>query len=169
MIEEDLFGTGAGQGKNKTRLFLLLQRKLCFSRTRDQYRAERGLARGPDDLGRGRNDRKRRRRECRRILFFHARWYGHGPGVNGRGTMFVTRAEGISTSYIYYAVDANTFRLMRADGVLAIWSSGGTNCWAISERDAFGFLRFRSRAEIPVSTSRPSIQSACSARMEAVR
>jgi len=42
------------------------------------------------------------------------------PGTNGRGTMAVTEGGGFTANYIYYAVDANTFRLMRADGTLSL-------------------------------------------------
>jgi hypothetical protein len=43
------------------------------------------------------------------------------PGnTTGRGTMTVTESSGFSASYIYYVVDANTFRLMRSDGTLAL-------------------------------------------------
>lgn len=39
---------------------------------------------------------------------------------NGRGTMTVTESGGFSANYVYYIVNSNTFRLMRADGTLAL-------------------------------------------------
>jgi hypothetical protein len=43
------------------------------------------------------------------------------PGnTTGRGTMTVTESSGFVAVYFYYIVDANTFRLMRSDGTLAL-------------------------------------------------
>lgn len=120
MIEDDLFGTGAGSGeKQTTSAFSSPPTGTFVFRAHETNTAPDaaslvgrmtfagGSLTGDEDVI-----------NAGTLFSFTLTGTASSPGINGRGTVTVTESGGVLASYIYYVVDANTFRLMRADGVL---------------------------------------------------
>ena len=118
LIEEDLFGTGAGTGEKQTAFSAAPSGNYVFRVHETNTAPNAASLVGRMTLGGGAITGNEDVVNAGAFFSFTLAGTATAPGVNGRGTMSVTESGGISTSYIYYVVDANTFRLMRADGVL---------------------------------------------------
>jgi hypothetical protein len=153
LIEEDLFGAGAGSGEKQTAFSATPSGTYVFrvhetntaptaaSLVGRMVLAGGGITGNEDVVNAG------------TLFSFTLSGSATAPGLNGRGTMSVTESGGISTSYIYYVVDANTFRLMRADGVLGAGRAEAQTAGPFTDAMLSGSFVFASSGDSSISVA----------------
>ena len=122
IMEDDLFGTGAGSGeKQTTSAFAAPPNGTFVFRAHETNTAPNAASLvGRMTLAGGTLTGNEDILTSNTLSSVTLTGSASPPGTNGRGTMAVTEGGLFTANYIYYAVDANTFRLMRADGTLSL-------------------------------------------------
>jgi hypothetical protein len=123
MIEDDLFGTGAGSGeKQTTSAFSSPPTGTFVFRAHETDVAPNAASIvGAMTIAGGTITGSEDAAQSSALFSLALAGTASVPGKNGRGTMAISENGGTPLNYIYYVVDANTFRLMRADpAVLAL-------------------------------------------------